>query len=163
MAIIFSAIAFGLIHANLYQFFYATMLGVLLGYIYTSTGKWKHTVFIHMIVNFLGSIVPLVISSMLDEFLTVIETTNLYNTEVMMAYLPEMLIYLLYLSFQMSIILGGAVVLVYYMKNNRLRVSRDKEVNLTDVEIIKNGVSNVGVILFLIVSFILSLISLFLQ
>ena len=70
---------------------------------------------------------------------------------------------ILYLSFQISIIAGGAITLWHYVKTRKLMVSRDKEVNISDVDIIKNGTSNVGAILFLIVSLILSTLSLFLQ
>lgn len=51
-----SGLMFGLMHGNLYQFFYCFALGLLLGYIYYSTGKLYITIAIHAIVNFVGSI-----------------------------------------------------------------------------------------------------------
>ena len=53
-AIIFSGLAFGLIHGNFSQFFYATFLGMFFGAIYIHTGKLRHTIFLHMVVNFMG-------------------------------------------------------------------------------------------------------------
>ena len=56
-AIFFSALTFGLFHGNLYQFFYAFGLGLLFAWIYTRTRRLRYTVFLHMCVNFLGSVV----------------------------------------------------------------------------------------------------------
>ena len=57
VAILVSALAFGLFHMNFYQFFYAFFIGIILGYVYTLTGKLGWTVAIHAFVNFIGSIV----------------------------------------------------------------------------------------------------------
>lgn len=62
MAVIIGGVAFGLFHQNLEQFFYAAMVGALLGYIYLYTGKLRYSVIIHMFINFIGSFVPTVIS-----------------------------------------------------------------------------------------------------
>ncbi|MBQ6465132.1 MAG: CPBP family intramembrane metalloprotease [Oscillospiraceae bacterium] len=62
-AILFSSLTFGLFHGNLYQFFYAFGLGMLFAYIYTRTRKLRYTVALHMIINFLGSVVgPWIVS-----------------------------------------------------------------------------------------------------
>ncbi len=53
-AIWITAVAFGLFHTNLYQFFYATALGVLFAGVAVKTGKLWHTVVLHSAVN-LGS------------------------------------------------------------------------------------------------------------
>lgn len=55
-AIFFSAIMFGLFHGNLFQFFYAFILGLLFAYVYMRTGHVRYTIFMHMAINFLGSI-----------------------------------------------------------------------------------------------------------
>lgn len=52
-----SALLFGLYHANLSQFFYAFLLGLLLAYAYFYTGKLKTSVVLHMLFNFYGSFV----------------------------------------------------------------------------------------------------------
>ena len=57
MAVVTSALLFGLMHGNFYQFFYATFLGVLFSYVYARTGKILHTIIMHMIINFTGSII----------------------------------------------------------------------------------------------------------
>ena len=56
-AIVTTALMFGLFHGNLSQFFYAMALGLVFGYVYTRTGKLRHSVLMHMIINFWGGIV----------------------------------------------------------------------------------------------------------
>ncbi len=51
-----SGLMFGLMHANFYQFFYCFLLGLLLGYVYYTTGRLYLTVILHAIVNFVGSV-----------------------------------------------------------------------------------------------------------
>ena len=65
--ILFSALAFGLFHMNLYQFFYAFLLGLVLGYVYTRSRRLRYTIAIHMIINSLGGIVPQLLLSSIDE------------------------------------------------------------------------------------------------
>lgn len=52
-----SALLFGLYHANLSQFFYAFLLGLLLAYAYFYTGRLKTSVILHMLFNCYGSFV----------------------------------------------------------------------------------------------------------
>lgn len=54
-AIIISGLVFGVIHGNFSQFFYAALLGMMFGAIYVYTGKLGYTVFLHMLINFMGS------------------------------------------------------------------------------------------------------------
>ena len=57
-AILFAGITFGLFHGNLTQFFYATLLGVLLAYVYIRTGNILYNIVIHACINLLGGILP---------------------------------------------------------------------------------------------------------
>ncbi len=54
LAVVTSALMFGLFHGNLSQFFYAVALGLVFGWIYLRTGCLRWTVALHMLVNFLG-------------------------------------------------------------------------------------------------------------
>ena len=58
-AIVFSGLTFGLFHGNLTQFFYATMLGMTLAYVYIRTGRVLYTIGLHACLNFLGGVLPL--------------------------------------------------------------------------------------------------------
>lgn len=56
-----SALLFGLYHANLSQFFYAFLLGLLLAYTYFYTGTLKAPVILHMLFNSYGSFVVFIL------------------------------------------------------------------------------------------------------
>lgn len=55
-SILLSGLLFGLFHSNLFQFFYAFLLGMILAYIYTRSGKLRWCIAMHAVINFLGSI-----------------------------------------------------------------------------------------------------------
>lgn len=71
MAIILSGLMFGLFHANVYQFFYAFIIGMIFASIYLNTGKIQYTIFLHMMVNFMGSVVSLYVSQGNNPVVTV--------------------------------------------------------------------------------------------
>lgn len=56
-AVIFSSVAFGLFHMNITQFFYATFIGIILGFVYVKTGKIIYTIILHMVVNLATSVI----------------------------------------------------------------------------------------------------------
>ena len=41
---------------NLFQFFYAFLLGLMFGYVYTRTSKLRYSTAMHMIINFNGGV-----------------------------------------------------------------------------------------------------------
>ena len=56
-SILLSGLLFALFHGNLFQFFYAFLMGMLLAYIYTRSGNVWWCVAMHAAINFLGVIV----------------------------------------------------------------------------------------------------------
>ena len=63
-AILYTGIAFGLIHMNLSQFFYATTLGIVFAYVTIRTNTIKYSIILHMMINFIGGVIaPLVLKS----------------------------------------------------------------------------------------------------
>ena len=56
IAILYSSLAFGLFHCNIYQIFYAFVIGILLGYVYVRTGNLILTIIMHMTINATSSI-----------------------------------------------------------------------------------------------------------
>lgn len=60
-AIVASGLMFGLFHGNLNQFAYAFLVGMFFAFIYVKTGNIKYTIILHMLMNFVGSILPAVI------------------------------------------------------------------------------------------------------
>ena len=59
MAVVISGVSFGLYHGNLFQFFYACMLGMIFAYLYSSTGKMRYNVVLH--INLTGGVIPLLL------------------------------------------------------------------------------------------------------
>ena len=71
MSIVFSGLVFGLFHGNLNQFIYAFFIGIFFGFIYVKTKNVIHTIILHMIINFIGSLVATTIleKSRIMEFI----------------------------------------------------------------------------------------------
>ncbi|MBO5472426.1 MAG: CPBP family intramembrane metalloprotease [Lachnospiraceae bacterium] len=55
-AVVVSGMVFGLFHLNFNQFFYAFLIGCLFAFIYVKTGSIWYSVILHMMVNFVGSV-----------------------------------------------------------------------------------------------------------
>ena len=84
-AILVSGVMFGLIHGNFYQFFYACGLGMIFAYIYIRTGKIKYTIGLHMIINFMSSMIAGNLIKAMD-YQSLLQITE-DNPEMMMEYL----------------------------------------------------------------------------
>ena len=68
-----------------------------------------------------------------------------------------------YTNLQYGMLIGGLFALWHYFKSKRIRISRHKEILISDASIIKHGVANTGTILFISVSALVILINLFLS
>ena len=170
VAIIFSGVAFGLIHANLYQFFYAAFLGIILGYVYTRTRDIKYSIFIHMLINFLGSVVALYVSDALVSYEDLVyKLTEQLNVGGIYPFpginLIELafngLVYSLYANLQMGMAVGGVIVLVHCIRKKKIEISPDADVFLPNDELYRGGILNFGSILFIAVTLILIVLNLF--
>lgn len=69
-AILISGLAFGLIHGNLSQVFYATAVGMLLSFLYVRTGSVLYTISIHAAFNMIGGVYTTEILRRTGESLT---------------------------------------------------------------------------------------------
>ena len=158
MAIIFSSVAFGLMHYNFYQFFYAALLGALLGYVYTSTRKIKYSIYIHMIVNFMGSFVALKVQEAMLDFYDGLTVLQLGEPVNLLALLVSGTVTFVYTNLQYGMIIGGIIALVHYIRKKKIHISLDKEIYLPDSEIAKNGIVNFGAISLIILCAIIMFI-----
>lgn len=61
-AVVVSGLSFGLFHGNFYQFFYASLLGMIFAYLYSYTGKVRYNIALHMIVNTVGGVVAIALT-----------------------------------------------------------------------------------------------------
>lgn len=160
VAVLLSAITFGAIHQNLFQFFYAFALGLVFGYIYVRSGRLRYTVILHSVVNFMGAVVAPWILSLMDlEAMTNIDP-NATPEELMALYsqiLPGLLVFLLYAMLLGGLSLAGLVLLIVLRKKITWQPTATP---LPQGTHFKTVYLNVGMILFLLlclVSFVLAL------
>ncbi len=66
-AVIISGLFFALFHGNFYQFFYAWILGMVFAWLYSSTGNIRYNIMMHMMVNFMGGVIPVLLSKGIDK------------------------------------------------------------------------------------------------
>ena len=160
VAIIFSALAFGLIHGNLYQFFYAALLGALLGFVYVKTRNVWYSVLMHMIVNFFGSIVAIPVEKAMNDFIEILAASEYGISFDLVALLVSAVILFTYISVQYGMLAGGVLVGIDYIKKKKFALSPEKEIYIPKGELIKRGILNVGTMCFLTLSTIIFLLSL---
>lgn len=147
-AILFSGIFFGLFHGNLNQFAYAFVLGIFFGFIYVKTGKILYTICMHMIVNFLGSVVSILLINSIDYVeLTAAaasgDTAALMN--VVSENLPGLMFFGLYGLAVLGFVIAGIVCLAVNFKKMKLRPA---DVPVPGGKLFSAAFLNVGVILF---------------
>ena len=142
-----SGLIFGLMHGNLYQFFYCFALGLLLGYIYHTTGKLYITIAIHAIVNFVGSVV----SSLLLPISEALETIDIENTDALLEFVElnigPILGLLVFELFALAAMACGVILPIVFRK--KLKLDRG-EVYIPKRKILPVAILNGGVITMLI-------------
>lgn len=161
LAVFLSALTFGLLHQNLFQFFYAFALGLVFAYIYTRTGRLRYTVLLHSIVNFLGSVVAPWILSLVDMDALANMDPNAAPEELMQLYgkiLPGLMVILLYALFLLGMAITGLVLLI--LKCRQL-IWKEADAQLPRGTAVKTAYLNVGMVLYILIcvaSFILALL-----
>lgn len=157
MAVFLSALTFGLFHMNLFQFFYAFALGWLLAYVYLRTGRLRYTALLHGIINFQGAVIAPAVVSLLD--LEAMMNINAATApEELLQILPGLLVYLLYAMALMGLSILG---LVFFIIKCRKLVWRESQFQLPENSVVKTVYLNVGMILFVLLSLVFMIISLF--
>jgi len=156
-AIYFSALTFGLFHMNLFQFFYAFGLGLIFAYVYTRTRKLYYPVIMHMIINFMGSVIAPMLLNMLDlEALEALEAGEA-TTEQLLGALPGMMAYMGYVGLLLISVVAGLVLLIVRWKKRQF-FSASQE--LPEGTARKIAYRNVGTVLFAVLCLVMIIISL---
>ena len=161
MAIFFTALAFGLLHQNLFQFFYAFGVGLVFGYIYMRTGRIRYSIILHTIINFMGAVMAPYILKLIDiEKLTNIssEVAPEEALNLVLEILPEFLIYTLYSNILFGIIIAGLVFFIIQLRKLKWEHS---ELELPKDKVFKTAYLNVGVILYVVICTVFTVIALF--
>ncbi len=154
LAVITSAIVFGLFHGNLQQFFYATALGLVFGYVYLKTNRLRYSIGLHMLVNLNGSIISV-------EFMKAALQGAEDSLESMAqgaegALTPGMIGFLVYIVLFYVIILLGLILLLYrapYISYNQAELELPKGKGL------KTAFGNAGMLLLVLVCLVLFALS----
>ena len=160
-AVFLSALCFGLLHQNLFQFFYAFALGLVFAYIYTRTGRLRYTVLLHSIVNFMGSVVAPWILSLLNTDAFNRLDPNATTDELLALYakiLPGLAVSMLYSTFLMGMSIAGLVLLIVRRKR---AVWEEAENQLPKGSRFKTVYLNAGMLLYILLclsSFVLALL-----
>lgn len=119
-AIFVSALLFGLTHANFQQFFYATALGICLGYIAQATKSIVTTTVMHAIFNSISGVLLIFIST--DEVKDYLIGTMRGETAVKGAVVTAYTVYLTFILLLMAV--GVLMFLFKLRKIKRYRVPK---------------------------------------
>ena len=105
LAVVLSALMFGLFHGNFSQFFYAFALGLVFGYVYLRTNRLRYSVGLHMFINFFGSVVSSAVVENVDFTLLTGDFETLLRH-------PGNLAFLIYIALIILLALTGLVLLI---------------------------------------------------
>ncbi|WP_165776700.1 CPBP family intramembrane glutamic endopeptidase [Bifidobacterium simiarum] len=158
LAIVFSALIFGLMHANFYQFFYAFGWGLLWGYVYLRTGHVRYTIGLHALVNFLGGIVtPMMIDGLNSVPWTLIEVgTHAERQAALREHWPMMVALAVYFLAMIAMFVGGVVLLII---RRRRFVLRAAEQELLPANRARVAFGNAGVVTFVVITALLMVLT----
>lgn len=136
ISVLLSGLLFAFFHGNLNQFFYAFLLGGFFAIVYIKTGQIKYTIGLHMIINFIGSVVSLFVSQPLMDLAngSVISPTSTFGV-------------ILYILITLGLTVMGLIYSIKYFDKSQFDGS-EKEI------ILKNPIStillNPGIICFIL-------------
>ena len=166
VAIVLSGLMFGLFHGNLNQFIYATALGMFLAFLYVKTGKLKITIAIHMIVNFMGSVVAvLLLKAIKFEELMALEenmsSMEAYTQHVMQLVMDNLAGYIAYLGYACLIfgsMIAGMVLFIVFRKRFKLEKG---EVSIPKGQRFHTVILNPGMIAYCVFWIVMIVLQLF--
>ena len=110
-AILFSALMFGLFHMNLYQFFYAFLIGLVFGYVYLRTRRLRYSILMHMSINAFGGVIPALLGEYLGEG-TLEPVDSAAGLSELGEAMPAYLLTSLYSLLALALCITGAVILI---------------------------------------------------
>ena len=155
VAILVSSVSFGLFHGNLYQFFYAALVGLVFGFMYAKTRNVLYPILMHVLVNFFGSVIPSLIAGRANELISMLTSIS-EGVEVDMSRLfSNLMIAGSYSVIQYAMIIAGAFLLYRFIKYGKYKIRDCFEYSLPKERAANIIIVNAGSISFLIISVIL--------
>lgn len=160
-AVMLSAVTFGLLHQNLFQFFYAFGLGLLLAYIYLRTGRLRYSAILHAVINFMGSVLAPWVLNLVDQEALLAMESSLPTDETLAQYmevLPGLLVMSGYMMLLIAMFIAGLV--LFIIKCRRL-VWRESEAQLPRGTALRTVYCNGGMVLYMLLCLGMIVLSLF--
>lgn len=159
-AALLSALTFGLLHQNLFQFFYAFGLGLVFAYIYLRTGRLRYTIIYHGIINFMGSVLAPWILSLYDLEAVAAMDPNAPAEELLALYadiLPGLLIVCGYALVLMGLSIAGLV--LFIIKVRRL-IWKEGSAQLPRGTAAKTVYANAGMVVYILLCLLMIILTL---
>lgn len=162
VSVVLSGLLFGLFHGNLNQFVYAFFLGSFFGFIYIKTRNIKYTIILHMITNFMGSVLGMLILEV-SGYMEILEvmTAGAGETElmnVMMDNIVGLMVLGLYALCLIGFVITGIVLFIVNRKKFALNAG---EVVIEKGQRFKTIFCNLGMGLFCMVWIVMIILQLF--
>lgn len=161
-AVVLSGLMFGLFHGNLSQFAYAATLGMFLAFIYVKTRRIQYTIVLHMAVNFLGSVVSMLVMKASGYMEFAMAAGQLEDPadsmQLVMEYAPGLMVMGVYGLFLLGMVITGVVLLIVMRRKFRLAPG---EITIPKGKRFSVMLVNVGMALFCIFWIIKIIVQLF--
>ncbi|MCR5619859.1 MAG: CPBP family intramembrane metalloprotease [Lachnospiraceae bacterium] len=152
VTVVVTGLLFGLFHGNLTQGVYAFLLGCFMAYVYLRTGRVTITIVYHIVLNFIGSIVPLLAlnATDLDGIREVISTGD---DELLAEYVEKnidsFMIYGLYAMSVIGVMVIGMILLIVLLATGKINF-RPGRFTIPKGRRFGTVIINVGMILFIL-------------
>ena len=144
LAVVMSALLFGLFHGNLSQFFYAFALGLVFGYLYLSTGKLRYSTALHILINTLGGVLAPELLKHVD--VSAFARADLFQPEAAASLFNGwLLLYLAYALLIFNAAIAGLVLLIVRRRHIRYEIETRE---LARGSRLKPAAINLGMLLF---------------
>ena len=147
LAIVLSGAMFGLFHGNLNQFLFTFVMGCFYGFIYLRTRNVIYTILLHMVNNFMASILGMLVLEKSGMLEIMNATTQEEMMQLLMNNLSGAAIYFGYVMLLLVIVFAGIILLI--LKRKQFYVNHTEE-EFPKGKRFTTVVFNVGMLLFVI-------------
>ena len=147
LAIVLSGTMFGLFHGNLNQFMFTFVMGCFYGFIYTRTRNVIHTILLHMLNNFMSSMLSILVLEKSGMLEIVNAATQEEMVQLVMENLSGAALYYGYVFCLLVIAFAGIILLI--LKRKKFYVNHTEE-ELPKGKRFITVTFNVGMLLFIV-------------
>jgi membrane protease YdiL (CAAX protease family) len=154
VSIVFSGLVFGLFHGNLTQFVYAFVIGVIFALVYARTGKIYITIALHMMLNFIGGILGVLVikklgaEDMLSGLTDMSDMSDLAAmAELMQTHGKTFILLACYALVLYGMVFAGIILLIV---NRKALTPRPGKLQIPKGQRFATVICNLGMVLFLV-------------